>query len=185
MIEHGRVRLSPYVRSLRQKLFDWMNDPGVRRAAGEFRTLSELELDRWVERMSTGTQNCFFIIVERERLTPVGFCTLTGLSPIHRHARLGIAIGDAAFRGRGLARDAVTALVRHGYADLGLERIFLDVLADNHAAQRVYEACGFRREGVWRRHFFVDGAFHDAVTMALLHDEAAAEPQDGPPAATA
>lgn len=171
MIEHGRVRLTPYVKSLRQKLFDWMNDATLRRAAGEFRALSEMDFDAWIGRMAGTPQNVFFIIAERERLVPVGFCFLAGLEPIHRRARLGIAIGEAAFRGRGLGRDAVSALVRHGMQDLGLERVALDVSTGNAAALRLYAACGFRHEGVLRRHFFVDGAFHDAAAMAILRGE--------------
>jgi RimJ/RimL family protein N-acetyltransferase len=170
MIDYGKVRLSPYVKSLRQKLFDWMNDGPTRRAAGEYRPFSEPEFDAWLAGMTAGREQMLFIIAEQESMTPAGFCTLTGVSPVHRRGRLGIAV-DSGMRRRGLGGDAVAGLTRHAFFDLGLERLALDAPAGNEAALRLYERCGFRREGVWRRHFFIDGAFHDAVAMAILRDE--------------
>lgn len=173
MIDHGAVRLSPYVKSLRQRLFDWMNDAPTRRAAGEYRPLSEPEFDHWLAGMTAGRDRVLLIVAERATMTPAGFCALTDINPLHRRARLSIAI-DPAMRRRGLGGDAVTALTRHAFLDLGLERLSLDTPAGNAAAIRLYERRGFRREGVWRRHFLIDGDFHDAVAMAILRDEFAA-----------
>lgn len=168
MIVSGGVRLSPYVRGLRQTLFDWMNDPAVRRAAGEFRAMSELDLDAWIGRVAAGTGSAFFFIVERDAPTAVGFALLTDISPQHRRAGLSIAIPDPARRGRGHGGDALRAVLDYAFRDLGLERVELDVLTENEAAVRLYRRVGFQDEGVRRRYFYVDGDFRDVLSMAAL-----------------
>lgn len=168
MIAFGRVRLSPYVRGLRQTLFDWMNDPETRRAAGEFRAMSEPDLDAWIGRVASAPGNAFFFIVERDAPAPVGFALLADIAPLHRHARVSIAIPDPARRGRGHGGDALRALIDHGFRDLGLERIHLDVLVSNEGAIRLYRRLGFVEEGIRRRHFYVDGNFRDVLSMAVL-----------------
>lgn len=168
MIAYGGVRLSPYVRGLRQTLFEWMNDPDTRRAAGEFRAMSEPDLDAWIGRAAAGPNGAFFFIIEREAPVAVGFVLLADVSAQHRHARLSVAVPDPGRRGRGYGGDALRAVLAYGFRDLGLERIHLDVLTDNEGAIRLYRRVGFQDEGVRRRHFYVDGDFRDVLTMAAL-----------------
>ena len=47
--------------------------------------------------------------------------------------------------GMGYATEAAQACVRHGFEDLGLERIVADVDPDNIASIHVLEKCGFVR----------------------------------------
>jgi ribosomal protein S18 acetylase RimI-like enzyme len=49
-----------------------------------------------------------------------------------------------AFRGRGLGQALVLKSLQ-GFRAAGLERVFLEVTADNEAAVRLYRAIGFRR----------------------------------------
>jgi RimJ/RimL family protein N-acetyltransferase len=52
-----------------------------------------------------------------------------------------------------------------------LHKISLTVLAENHAARRLYEKVGFVEEGRLREVFRRDGQWLDKVTMGLLGDE--------------
>lgn len=60
-------------------------------------------------------------------------------------ATAGIAyVVGASYRGQGLARRAVTRLVTHAYDDLGLQRTYLEIEADNDGSASVARAAGFR-----------------------------------------
>jgi RimJ/RimL family protein N-acetyltransferase len=50
----------------------------------------------------------------------------------------------------------------------GLERIELEVFADNEAAIRLYEAHGFVREGCKQRGRKLEGRYQDVLLMALV-----------------
>jgi RimJ/RimL family protein N-acetyltransferase len=71
------------------------------------------------------------------------------------------------WRGQGLGRRlADTALAKA--AAIGLERVQLDVYADNARAIALYEKLGFVLEGKRRRARKLDGVYTDILTMAIL-----------------
>ena len=75
-------------------------------------------------------------------------------------------------RGRGLTADALLALSRWGFEELGLGRVELVTDPDNIASQRVAEKAGFTREGTLRSILVNrDGSRRDGVMFSLLPDE--------------
>jgi RimJ/RimL family protein N-acetyltransferase len=75
-------------------------------------------------------------------------------------------------RGRGVCTRALRLLSRHGFDELGLQRLELITDPDNLASQRVAEKVGFRREGVLRAHLrHPDGRIRDSVMFSLLPGE--------------
>jgi RimJ/RimL family protein N-acetyltransferase len=72
-------------------------------------------------------------------------------------------------RGRGLTAEALLALSRWGFDELGLGRVELVTDPDNIASQRVAEKAGFTREGVLRSILLNrDGSRRDGVMFSLL-----------------
>jgi RimJ/RimL family protein N-acetyltransferase len=80
---------------------------------------------------------------------------------------LGYWVGKP-YQGRGVATRAVHAIVHHGFATIGLERIHAEVFAWNPASARVLEKCGFQREAVLRRRAIKEGEVTDAWLYARL-----------------
>lgn len=79
-------------------------------------------------------------------------------------------------RGQGVTTRALRLLSRHGFGELGLQRLELITDPDNHASQRVAEKAGYRREGVLRSHLdHPDGRRRDSVMFSLLPDELVAD----------
>lgn len=100
----------------------------------------------------------------------IGHATLYGGNTPARSAEFALIIGPG-FRGQGLGTAATRLMLRHGFHQLGLNRIFLGVYAYNDRALRTYTAAGFRREGRERDAVFHDGRFHDRVLMSVLAHE--------------
>jgi len=101
---------------------------------------------------------------------PIGRCDLFAFDEVARSCRLGITL-DRDHWGQGYGRDAVRVLLRHAFCDHNLNRVWLDVLADNERAIHSYRACGFVEEGRLRQHAWHQGAYKDIVVMAVLRDE--------------
>ena len=100
----------------------------------------------------------------------IGTCTIWKIDRGQRRAELGIAIG-ADHWGRGHARVALGRVLRYGFEDLQLHRLEADVDPDNAASLRLFEALGFRREGLLRQRWFMHGRWCDSVLLGLLQPE--------------
>lgn len=100
---------------------------------------------------------------------------LLGSVSLRRHARdrraeLGYWLAATAW-GQGYATEAVTAAVDLGFLQLGLARIYAQVLAGNDASMRVLEKLGMINEGTKRRHIRKGRQLHDVVIYGLLREE--------------
>jgi RimJ/RimL family protein N-acetyltransferase len=94
---------------------------------------------------------------------------LTGIHPVNRCADLGIRIGAEQDRGRGVGATAVSLALDYAWQHLNLMRVQLRVLAGNARAIAAYRQGGFSEEGRHANAAFVDGAWHDMITMAAIN----------------
>jgi RimJ/RimL family protein N-acetyltransferase len=79
---------------------------------------------------------------------------------------------DPAHAGRGYATEAVEALIRLCFTDLGLRRVTANSFADNERSWRLMERLGMRREIATRREsLHRSGEWLDGVGYALLAEE--------------
>ena len=91
--------------------------------------------------------------------------------PQYRSAAIDIFLG-AAWRGRGLGREAVGVLARHLFETRGHHRLTLDPAVANERAIRCYEAAGFARVGVMRQYERGDaGVWRDGLLMELVAED--------------
>jgi [ribosomal protein S5]-alanine N-acetyltransferase len=87
-----------------------------------------------------------------------------------RRAELGYWLAASAW-GRGFATEAARATVDFGFRQLGLARVYAQVLAGNRGSLRVLDKLGMVNEGVKRQHVSKARRLHDVVLYGLLRDE--------------
>jgi RimJ/RimL family protein N-acetyltransferase len=112
-----------------------------------------------------------FAIVDADNNRMVGTVQLTGIHAINQSAEFSICIGEKEYWNKGVGQAATRALLRHGFEDLNLYRIFLSVLAKNQRAIHVYEKMGFVHEGIMRKSMYKQGVFEDLLIMSMLKEE--------------
>ncbi|UCH12870.1 MAG: GNAT family N-acetyltransferase [Candidatus Omnitrophota bacterium] len=96
-----------------------------------------------------------YIIITKAREIPIGVISIYDIDFKKNIARIGrIIIGNKRYRGRGLAVDAVKAVLKFAFNMLKLKKISLEVFATNSRACRLYRRCGFRQES---RRFIIRG----------------------------
>ena len=100
----------------------------------------------------------------------VGDCTLFWLSQAHRQGEIGF-IFHPGFQGRGLATEAAAALLRLGFAGLGLHRIIGRCDGCNRRSAAVLERNGMRLEAHLAENEFVKGEWADELIYAILRRE--------------
>jgi RimJ/RimL family protein N-acetyltransferase len=121
----------------------------------------------WYVAVATGSEPATNWVVEHEGRF-IGTARLHSIREHDKKARYAIGILDSSVHGIGLGQEITKRIVRHAFDDLGLHRVDLRVLADNHRAIRCYLACGFVEEGRERESALVDGEWHDDVIMGVL-----------------
>lgn len=87
-----------------------------------------------------------------------------------RRAELGYWLGADAW-GQGFATEAADTAVDFGFRELGLSRIYAQVLEGNAASCRVLDKLGMMNEGIRRRHVRKGKKLCDVVMYGLLRDE--------------
>jgi RimJ/RimL family protein N-acetyltransferase len=95
--------------------------------------------------------------------------TMLALSE-HSVGEVGCCLVPAA-RGRGIATEALRLLTDWSFTALGLGRVQVFVAPENAAALELAERVGFRREGVLRSYWEIDGARLDVVVLARVRGE--------------
>lgn len=114
-----------------------------------------------VLRPSTSGRFEWLVYMHRVR-KPVGWVSL-------RIAERDLATGEIGysivrdFRGRGIATEAVRALLDEAFAEAGLTRINAYCLPENMPSRRLLEKLGFRGEGVLPRGATVNGHIVDVL----------------------
>ena len=88
----------------------------------------------------------------------------------HRVGELGCCLVPAA-RGRGIATEALAALIDWALTDLGLGRVQAFIAPENVAALTLAERAGLRREGVLRSYWEHGDGRLDVVVLARVSDD--------------
>jgi len=87
-----------------------------------------------------------------------------------RRAELGYWLAQPAW-GHGFATEAAQGAVDFGFRELGLARVYAQVLAGNRASLGVLDKLGMVNEGIKRQHVNKARRLHDVVLYGLLRDE--------------
>jgi [ribosomal protein S5]-alanine N-acetyltransferase len=113
--------------------------------------------------------NWGIVLEEENRL--VGSCGLEAAGNLqHARAELGYVLSRP-YWGRGLATEAVSAVISFGFRDAALNRIEARCLAGNAASARVLEKSGMTFEGTLRERELVKGVFRDVMMYSTLRRE--------------
>ncbi len=88
----------------------------------------------------------------------------------NRSAEYGIFIGDKSCWGKKIGSEVTRLMLKYGFSELGLRRIWLTVLAYNERAIKCFEKCGFQTEGILRSAIFSGGKFNDVILMSIIEN---------------
>jgi UDP-4-amino-4,6-dideoxy-N-acetyl-beta-L-altrosamine N-acetyltransferase len=155
------------------RLFEWRRDAEVDRWMRGLPPSDPDAHQAWFDAFRTDDTRAGWIVTIDE--TPCGWAALTNITAKNRRAEWGWYIGEPRARGRGAGRAAQALGLDRAFGELGLEKVWSEVLAENEIALKAQAGAGFRREGYLRRHVWKDGRFHDAVLLGVLKDEWAAK----------
>lgn len=150
----------------------WLNDPETTRylESGGIHETPE-SLRAYIAKYLDRKDALFMALVEKAGDLHIGNIKLEPINLRHRHAVLGILIGEPSARGRGFGTEAMVLALRYAFRSLDLHRVALGVTADNLPAIRCYEKVGLHHEGRLREAVLRDHGYVDSLWMGILADE--------------
>jgi RimJ/RimL family protein N-acetyltransferase len=151
----------------------WRRDPVVSDGVGAPHRFISLDVDlKWYEDYLAhrGSEvRCAVCLADSGEL--VGMVSLTRIDYVHRHAEFNAMVGEKTSQNRGVGTAATRAMLRHGFFDLNLHRIYVAILRSNIGSIRMCEKAGFRAEGTIREGAYKNGNYHDLLLMGVLKSE--------------
>ena len=84
-----------------------------------------------------------------------------------KHGEIGYWVG-LPFWGQGIGTEAAEAMVRYGFQQLDLHRIFAHHLTRNPASGKIMEKIGMQKEGILREHAIKWGKPEDLAVWGML-----------------
>ena len=100
----------------------------------------------------------------------IGAIGLHNVDLEHALAEMGFWIG-VEFWGRGYATEGAARVIRFGFEELNLNRVFANHMVRNPASGRVLEKVGMKREGLLRQRVRKWGVFEDIILLATLRQD--------------
>jgi RimJ/RimL family protein N-acetyltransferase len=150
------------------QLQKWANDPAIQSLlVGWHFPVSERDQLAWFNALDLRSSNQRFAVDHPDHGL-VGTANLVSIDWANGTATHGVMIGEAAHRGKGIALDAVMALMRHAFDELRLHRLDSEIIEYNAASQRFYiDKCGWKKEGVRPGWFFRKGRRWDSILIGI------------------
>ncbi|MDO4548118.1 MAG: GNAT family protein [Clostridia bacterium] len=172
-IQGEKITLREYRWEDLAEIRKWVVDSDTTRFLGSnvfIKPQSWEQTENYLRNILDGDAGANFVIADKESLAYLGQVNLMKIDSIARHAELGIVISREN-QSKGYGREAVEMILKYGFEQLNLNRIYLTVDSANVRAIRVYDNVGFRHEGRLRENRYIDGQYHDTLIMGILRDE--------------
>ena len=165
----GPVRL----RRLEEKdipgMLEWMHDPECNRwFRFDAASMDEVKAKAFILSSFNETDRHYAVTDDTDEY--LGTISLEEIDRENGHAMYAVSMRSA-LRGTGAALDATNRLLEIAFDELGLERVFLNVISANERAKKFYEKAGFRYEGRFRKHLCLRGEWQDWDWFGILKEE--------------
>jgi len=153
--------------------YDFLQDTEMIQLTGSQKSFDRKEIAAWLNKIGVlnSDERVDLLIFLKATNELLGEVVLNEIDTVNRSANIRIGIQGARHRGKGYGTQAMLLMLHYGFNTLNLHRIDLGVYAFNPRAIHVYEKLGFKREGLQRDVLYMNGKFHDMITMSMLEDD--------------
>lgn len=149
----------------------WGNDPEILKLTGiDPIPKTETDIERWYTSICNDPNN-ITLAIKMQDGTYIGNIGLANIDWRSRKAEIGIVIGHRQSRKMGFGTEAVEMICRFAFEELGFHRIYCNLIPFNTASEKLFEKCGFTKEGTERESYYTWGRWWDLVTYSILDRE--------------
>lgn len=157
-----------------QFLYNMINDPDTEKMlGGSSFPVSIAAQQNWIRRQSGNSEVLRCIIADRcQEEVGLGTVILSDIDQKNGSAQVHIKLGVENCCRKGYGTEALNTIVKYAFDEMRLHCIYADVLEYNNASQKLFEKCGFRRDGLLRERIYKGGKYVNVVTFSRLNEDA-------------
>ena len=172
MIIEKNITLRPIEKTDLEQIADWRNSPGNHKHFFSYLYIAKSNQSQWYDKLCASMEKIMFMIEVNKNKRSIGIIGFDSIDFRNQKAEFGnILIGDKSYSGKGYAKEASLSLLKYGFNELNLNRVYLRCYKSNISAIKMYEKCGFKLEGTLKDDHYSQGKFHNVVIMGILKRE--------------
>lgn len=169
MLSSNKIKLRPLELDDAELLRSWRFAEENYSYFYEFTPVSKCQNEAWLQNTLKKTSELNFIITEKAHNEDIGMISLIDIDMRSQKCEMGrVLIGESKFKGQGLGSDAIRTLLNYAFNHLNMHKVYCEVFADNEIALKLYEKCGFVKDGLFLKHVYKSGEFKDIIHMSII-----------------
>ena len=172
-LETERLKLRRMTVSDAHDMYEYAKNPEVTRYLTWYPHPDEEYTRDYLEYIGTRYRTGDFYdwaITLKENGKMIGTCGFTRFDFTDDSAEMGYVLNPA-YRGKGIAPEALYAALQFGFDNLGLHRAEAKFIEGNDASRRVMEKVGMTFEGILRGSMLIKGEYKNIGICAVLREE--------------
>ncbi|KZE69240.1 alanine acetyltransferase [Fictibacillus phosphorivorans] len=170
IIETERLILREVTLKDAEDMLTYLSDPDVVKHMGlePYQTVEDVQSEiQWYQSIVKEGSGVRWGITLRNSGKVIGSCGFLNRAPKHFRAEVGFELSKQ-YWGKGIASEALEAVVKFGFKHMELERIEALIEPGNTSSQMLVEKTGFVREGLLRHYEYTCGKFDDLLIYSIL-----------------
>lgn len=148
------------------KYIEWMNNEEIIQfLESRWKSYSLEDLKEYVRIMNKKNDNCIFGIFLKNNNEHIGNIKIGNINQIHRHAEIGLIIGDKNIWGKGYGTESINLATKYAFEEINLNKLFAGIYSNNIASYKAFLKAGYREVGILKKHRFYKGNFIDEILV--------------------
>jgi len=165
-----RVYLKEFkVDDISEDYVNWLNDPDVNQFLSIRGTIQDIKMVKeYVASFAEKKNKMLLGLFDKNNGKHIGNITFSSIDHKNCVGIIGIAIGDKAYWGKGIATEALNLAVNFAFSVLKLHKLEAGVSANNVPSQKLFAKAGFSQEGLLKEREKFGSNYVDVLVFGLL-----------------
>ena len=150
-----------------QYMLEWMHDEDINQFFRfDAANMTYEEVLKYIVNANAREDELHYAIVDEED-EYLGTISLKNIDLVNRKAEYAVSTRKKA-HGTGVAMEATYEIFKIAFEELGLNKVYLNVLSVNKRANKFYEKVGFEYEGEFKQDLQIRGKYYDLRWYGML-----------------
>jgi UDP-4-amino-4,6-dideoxy-N-acetyl-beta-L-altrosamine N-acetyltransferase len=148
-------------------MLSWRNNEMVRSNMYTRHIISLDEHMAWWERTQKRVDQRYFMFEQNGK--PAGIVGFMGIDPANHNSFWAFYASPDAPAGTGSRMEFLA--LEHAFETMQLHKLHCEVLAFNQKVIKLHQKFGFKTEGIFRAHHFINGSYVDVYRLGIMSSE--------------